>query len=132
MNQTSLAPYRHSCIAIAICILALFCVHPPAIFAAEKAASAPAKSEQAGRLIIVRAANLGSSVVGISIDGKQVAKLNFGGRYDAPIPAGSHTISSVPIPDREHGGVSDRKLTVEPGKTYTLTAKRDDVRIALR
>lgn len=132
MNQTSLLPYRRSFVAIAICSLVLFCAHPPATLAAEKAAPAAAKSQEAGRLVIVRSANLGSAVVGISIDGKQVTRLNFNGRYDAPISAGPHTLSSSPIPDSEHAGASELKVTVEPGKTYTFTAKRNDVRIVLK
>jgi len=132
MNQTSLLPYRHAFIAIAICCLALFCAHPRVSFAAEKAAPAAAKSQEAGHLVIVRAANLGVQVFGVSIDGKEVAKINFGGRYDAPLAAGAHTISTIPIPDSEHAGASERKLTVEPGKTYKFTAKREDVRIALK
>lgn len=132
MNQTSLLRYRRCFITIAICSLALFCAHPSATFAAEKAAPAPAKGQEAGRLVVIRAANLGVQVFGISIDGKQVYKSNFGGRYDAPLAAGPHTISTIPIPDSEHAGVSERKVTVEPGKTYTFTAKREDVRIVLK
>jgi len=132
MNQISLLPYRRFLIAIAICSLALFCAHPLAVFAAEKATTAPAKSQEAGRLVIVRAANLGVQVFGVSIDGKQVARINFGQSYDQPIAAGAHTISTIPIPDSEHAGAMERKLTVEAGKTYKFTAKRDDVRIALK
>lgn len=132
MNQTSLLPYRRSFVAIAICSLVLFCAHPPATLAAEKAAPAAAKSQEAGRIVIVRSANLGGAVVGISVDGKEVARLTFNGRYDAPIAAGPHTLTSTPIPDREHAGVSELKVTVEPGKTYKFTAKRSDVRIVLK
>ena len=131
MNHTSFLRSRRFFLVAAVCSLALFCLHSPGI-AAEKAAPAPAKSQADGHLVIVRAANLGSQVFGLSIDGKQVAKINFGGRYNAPIAAGPHTISTIPIPDSEHAGPSDRKLMVEPGKTYTFTAKRDDVRIALK
>ena len=132
MNQTSLPPYRRSFVAIAICSLVLFCAHPPATLAAEKAAPAAAKSQEAGRIVIKRSANLGGTVVGISVDGTQVAKLHYNGRYDAPISAGPHTLTSIPIPDSEHAGVSELKVTVEPGKTYTFTAKRNDVRIVLK
>ncbi len=65
----------------------LACLIPGAVLAASKTASA-AKQEQTqqpGRLIIARAANLGSVIVGLSIDGKEVMKINFGGKYDAPL-----------------------------------------------
>ncbi len=132
MNQTSLLPYRRSFVAIAICSLVLFCTHSPATLAAEKAAPAAAKTQEAGRIVIVRSANLGGTVVGVSIDGKDVTKLHYNGRYDAPISAGPHTLTSVPVPDSEHAGVSELKVTVEPGKTYKFTAKRSDVRIVLK
>ena len=133
MNKIPLLSYRCSLLALALCLVALACFHPPAVLAEPKpATAAAAKSQEMGRLVIVRAANLGVAVVGISIDGKEVTKLNFGGRYDAPLSAGPHTLASIPIPDMEHGGATERKITVDPGKTYTFTAKRDDVRIILK
>ena len=131
MNRT-FPPYRRFRVGAAICSFALFCAYPLITLAAEKATPEAAKSKEAGRLVIVRAANLGGAVVGISIDGKEVAKLNFNGRYDAPIAAGPHSLTAIPIPDREHAGPSERKVVVEPGKTLTFTAKREDVRVVLK
>ena len=67
MNQTSL-PYRRSFVAIAILQSRPFLRPPSGNFGGRKAAPAAAKSQEAGRLIIVRSANLGGAVVGVSID----------------------------------------------------------------
>ena len=93
---------------------------------------AAAKDQGTGELVIKRSANLGSTIVGLSIDGKQVAKINFNGTYEAPIPSGAHTLSTIPIPNREHAEASQVQINVQPGKTYSLTAYRDDVRIVLK
>ena len=100
--------------------------------AAKPSPATAAKTQAAGRLIVKRSANLGLTGVGISVDGKQVAKLNFNGSYDAPIAAGQHTITALPIPNHEHADPTNVRLTVQPGKTYTFTAYRNDVRIALK
>jgi hypothetical protein len=133
MNKISL-PIRHLIfLASAACLLALAFIHPPSLAAANKPAPAAATtSEGAGHLVIVRAANLGGVVVGFSIDGKQLSKLHFNEKYDAPIPAGAHTLSVVPVPNSEHATPNDLKLTVEAGKTYRYTIKRDDVRVILK
>lgn len=133
MNKISL-PLRHlTFVAAAACLFALAFIHPPALAAANKPAPAAAqKSEGSGHLTIVRAANLGGVIVGFSIDGKQVMKLNFNEKYDAPISAGPHTLSVIPIPNSEHATANDLKLTVEAGKTYHYTIKRDDVRVILK
>src|SRR5262245_51462284 len=116
MNKISL-PLRHlTFIATAVCLLALVLIHSPASAAADKPAPAAApKNEGSGHLVIVRAANLGTAIIGFSIDGKQVRKLNFNEKYDAPISAGPHTLSVVPVPNSEHATPNDLKLTVETG-----------------
>ncbi len=112
---------------------ALACLIPGGVSAAAKS-SPVAKQQQtqeAGRLVIVRSANLGSVVVGVSIDGKETTKINFGGRYEAPLAAGQHVIAVIPIPNREHAQPSQTRVTVQPGQTYKFTAKRSDVAIVL-
>jgi hypothetical protein len=133
MNRIAL-PLRHlTFLATAACLLALAFIHPPSTAAATKpAAAAEPKSEGSGHLVIVRSANLGAAVIGLSIDGKQVKKLNFNEKYEAPISAGPHTLSVVPVPNSEHATPNDLKLTVEAGKTYHYTVKRDDVRVILK
>ena len=86
----------------------------------------------AGRLIIVRAVNLSSTIVGLKIDGVQMAPIVYNRQYDAPIAAGSHVLTVYPVVSREGARPTERRLNVEPGKTYTLTAKRADIEIVLQ
>ncbi len=60
------------------------------------------------------------------------AQINFGGKYDAPLGAGEHLITVVPIPNREQAAPSQMRLKVEPGQIYKFTAKRLDVAIVLK
>jgi hypothetical protein len=94
--------------------------------------AAAQKNQEAGRLIIQRSAVLGTTVVGLSIDGVQTAKINYNGRYDAPLATGQHVLTVVPIPNREFAQPTQARVTVLPGKTYTFTAKRKDVAIVLQ
>lgn len=133
MNKTYLHLSRGIFVLAVVC-LGLACLIPGAASAAGK--SSPVAKQQgtqeAGRLLIVRAANLGSIVVGLSIDGKQTAKINFGGSYDAPLAAGEHVLTVIPIPNREQAVPSQTRVTVRPGQTYKFTAKQSDVAIILK
>lgn len=100
---------------------------------AGKASPAPAQQTQdTGKLVIVRSANLGQTVVEVSIDGEQKARLNFGGRYETPLPVGQHVVTTLPMPNREHAQPSQTRVNVQKGKTYTFTAVRSDVAIVLK
>ncbi len=120
-------------LAVACAALAFGAVVPALVSGAGKAAAAAApKSQDTGRLVIVRSPNLGSAVVGISIDGVEAGKINYNGHFDAPLPVGQHVVTVVPMHSREFAKPSETRLTVEKGKTYTFTAKQDDVRIILK
>ena len=98
-----------------------------AISSAHAGKPTPAAAAQGeGRLRITRSATLGAYAVGLSIDGKQVATINYNGRYDAPLSAGPHVLSVIPIPNRMAGKPRETKITVAPGRTYAFTAKRDN------
>lgn len=130
MNKTQHLKRNSLIIAVACAALAIV---PAIVSGAGKAAPAPAQTTQdTGRLVITRSANLGQAVVGVSIDGVQVAKVNFNGRYDAPVAVGQHVVTVLPIPNREFAKPSETRLTVEKGKTYSFTAKRSDVAIILK
>jgi hypothetical protein len=133
MNKTYLHRNR-SIFVLAVVCAALACLIPGDVSAAGKPSPAAMqqKSEEAGRLVIERSANMGSIVVGLSIDGKETAKINFGGRYDAPLAAGQHVLSVIPIPNREQAQPSQTRVTVQPGQTYKFTAKTSDVAIVLK
>jgi hypothetical protein len=119
---------------LAILCAAFACLVPGGASAADKSSPAPKQqqTQQAGRLIIARSASLGSIVVGVSIDGKQTAKINFGSSYDAPLAAGPHVITVVPVGSREHAQPGQTRLTVQPGQTYKFTARWSDVSIVLK
>jgi hypothetical protein len=133
MRKTYHLKHNSFVLAVACAALAWGTIVPAVVSGAGKTSPAPAqKTEDTGRLVIVRSANLGQAVVGVSIDGVQTAKINYNGRYDAPLAVGQHVVTVVPIPNREFGKPSQTRLTVEKGKTYAFTAKRDDVAIVLK
>ncbi len=134
MNQKCLNRHRAVLLPILACAaLALSAVIPGIVSGAEKSsAPAPQENQEAGRLIITRSSRLSQLVVGLSIDGKQVAKILYNNRYDAPLAAGLHTLTVVPIPNREQASPTSIQVNVQPGKTYTFTAALSDVRIVLK
>ena len=106
--------------ALAIASFAFACGN---ISAASKASLTPAKTTQApGRLIILRAPNIGPQIVGLEIDGVQTALISYNRRYDAPLAAGPHVLTVFPLIGRWTVDTKDRRLIVEAGKTYTFTA----------
>jgi hypothetical protein len=90
------------------------------------------KGVTSGRLIILRAVNLGPTIVGLKIDGVAMAPLAYNRRYDAPISAGSHVLTVYPVVSREGARPTEKRVNVEPGRTYTFTAKRVDIEIVLQ
>jgi hypothetical protein len=103
------------------------------ISAAAKASFAPAKTTQApGRLIILRAPNIGPQIVGLDIDGVQTALITYNRRYDASLAAGPHVLTVFPLIGRWTVDTKARRLMVEPGKTYTFTATWKHVGILLQ
>jgi hypothetical protein len=133
MNNTQLRLPHNLIPAVAGIVLACLAMTPGMSSAAGKASpAAEQKAQPAGRLVIVRAANLGSTIVDLKIDGVETAKINYNGRYDAPLAAGPHVLTVIPFASREIPKPNQTRLTVEPGKTYTFTAKRDDVSVVLK
>ncbi len=130
MYKTRLNSNRILCtLAVAGAALALVTFLPANASAAGKTKStvAPAQKVQGeGHLMIKRSANLGAYAVGLSVDGVQTATINYNGHYDAPLAAGKHVLSVIPIPNRMAGKARETQLTVEAGKTYSFTAKRDN------
>jgi hypothetical protein len=101
--------------------------------AAGKTSPNPARETRpAGRLVIMRSASLGPTVVGLRIDGVETAKITFNRRYDAPLAAGQHVLTVYPLVSREGARPTDTRVNVESGKTYTFTAARQDIQIVLQ
>lgn len=134
MNKLSTHPHRLGFSLIVTCLaIGLFVGHPVSIWAAGKAKPAPAQSAQApGRLVIVRSANLGPTIVVLKIDGKEAGKISYNRRYDAPLAAGPHTLTVYPVVSLEGAQPTERQINVEPGKTYNFTAARQDIQLVLK
>ena len=96
----------------------------PSSTASASTASMPASSNKnAGRLIIQRAANMGSGLVlNISIDGKQVAALPRGQTYSGSISPGQHVVSVLLVPNQLNLLPTQKRLSVQAGQTYNFTA----------
>lgn len=102
------------------------------ISAAGKPSAAPAKTTQApGRLIILRAPNIGPQIIGLEIDGVQTALISYNRRYDASLAPGPHILMVFPLIGRRTVSTKERRLFVEAGKTYTFTATWQHIGIFL-
>ena len=124
---------RNLWLAVAALAIAWFAFACGNISAADKASLSPAKTTQApGRLIILRAANIGPQIVGLEIDGVQTALISYNRRYDASLAAGPHVLRVFPVIGRWTVSTQDRRLIVESGKTYTFTAIWKHVGILLQ
>ena len=94
---------------------------------------AQASNPQTGRLIVQRSPTFGSKAyLQLWIDGKKVANIGPGQRYDESIPAGHHVLAVNYTPRTRHQPTSVQ-LTVRPGEKYAFTAIRgSDEGVTLR
>jgi len=101
--------------------------------ASASTASMPASSSKnAGRLIIQRAANMGTGLVlNVSIDGKQVAALPRGQTYSGSISPGQHVVSVLLVPNQLNLPPTQKRLSVQAGQTYNFTAMWQGNRVLL-
>ena len=101
--------------------------------ASASTASMPASSSKnAGRLIIQRAANMGTGLVlNVSIDGKQVAALPRGQTYSGSISPGQHVVSVLLVPNQLNLLPTQKRLSVQAGQTYNFTAMWQGNRVLL-
>jgi hypothetical protein len=132
MKNTYHHPNRSLFVLATVACLAIGWAGITPVDAGKPSLTAAPKTQETGRLVILRSANLGSAVVGLKIDGMQTALINFNGRYDAPLAAGKHALTVAPVPPREAAQPTQTQVTVEKGKTYTFTARRADVNIVLQ
>ena len=95
--------------------------------------NAASREPAAARLTIRRAANLGVGLfLTVSIDGVKVADLGYGQTYDAPVSSGQHVLSVILRPNQLFLRPTQTNLTVEPGRTYVLTAMWEGEQVVLR
>jgi hypothetical protein len=86
-----------------------------------------------GRLIVIRVANFGWNVAAnLKIDGRTVANIVQGRKYDHPIAAGRHVLTVSAVPNVIMSESSSITLNVRPGGTYIFTAMWDSYHVYLQ
>lgn len=102
-------------------------VPSPARLASPTEPSASAETAAAqhdGRLIVLRAPSFGWNLaLNLKIDGKTVANIVQGGRYDESLSAGRHTLTVSAVPNYQP---TSTVLNVQHGQTYVFTATRSN------
>jgi hypothetical protein len=97
-------------------------------FSLSKAAAQPS-----GRLIVIRAANFGWNLAAnLKIDGRTVANIVQGRRYNHIIPTGRHVLTVSAVPNTELRQPTSITVNVRPGGTYVFTALWDSNFVYLR
>jgi hypothetical protein len=92
-----------------------------------------AAAQASGRLIVIRAANFGWNIAaGLKIDGRTVANIVQGRRYDHRVPAGRHVLTISGVPNNDLRQPSSIGVNVRPGGTYIFTAVWDSDRVFLQ
>jgi len=85
-----------------------------------------ANAQSAGRLIVLRIANFGWNIaVNLKIDGRTVANVVQGRRYDHVLPAGRHVLTVSAVPNSYYSEPTSTVLNVRPGHTYVFTGSWD-------
>src|SRR6478672_9606166 len=80
---------------------------------------ANAAAKPGGRLIVIRAANFGWNVaVNLKIDGRTVANIVQGRRYDHRISAGRHVLTVSAVPNNDMRQPTSITVNVRPKGTY--------------
>jgi hypothetical protein len=83
-------------------------------------------AQHGGRLIVMRVPNFGWNIVlNLKIDGRTVANVVQGRRYDHSIPAGRHVLTASAVPNTYYSQPTQTVLNVRSGKTYVFTALWD-------
>jgi hypothetical protein len=83
-------------------------------------------AQSGGRLIVMRIPNFGWNIVlNLKIDGKTVANVVQGRRYDHSIPAGRHVLTASAVPNTYYSVPTSTVLNVRSGQTYVFTASWD-------
>jgi hypothetical protein len=92
-----------------------------------------AATQPNGRLVVIRAANFGWNLaVNLRIDGRTVANIVQGRRYNHAISAGRHVLTVSAAPNTELRQPTSITVNVRPGGTYIFTALWDSDFVYLR
>ncbi len=85
-----------------------------------------AATQPGGRLIILRSPIFGWNIVlNVKIDGRTVANVVQGRRYDHSVPAGRHVLTVSAVPNSYYSEPTSAVLNVRPGQTYVFTGSWD-------
>jgi hypothetical protein len=83
-------------------------------------------AQPGGRLIVLRSPNFGWNIVlNLKIDGRTVANVVQGRRYDHVVPAGRHELTVAAVPNSYYSYPTSTVLNVRPGQTYVFTGSWD-------
>ena len=79
---------------------------------------------EGGRLVIWRIPGLGNDlIVGVLIDGRRVANINYGGHFESILAPGRHVIGVEAFPQPYPREPWTTTIDVRPGQIYNFTAK---------
>jgi hypothetical protein len=79
-----------------------------------------------GRVIVQRVPNFGWNLAfHLEIDGRSVATIVQGQRYDGWVPAGRHVLTVYKVPYVGYAEPTSTTVNVQPGWTYVFTAMWD-------
>jgi hypothetical protein len=82
--------------------------------------------QSGGRLIVMRVPNFGWNIVlNLKIDGRTVANVVQGRRYDHFVPAGRHVLTVSAVPNAYYSEPTSTVLNVRSGHTSVFTASWD-------
>jgi hypothetical protein len=97
------------------------------------APQARASSHSGGRLIVQRSPTFGTDlIIRLSIDGKEVANIPRGQRFDGSVSAGHHVVTVLSMPNTEARRPTSMRVTIRPGHTNVFTAGWSADRLVLR
>jgi hypothetical protein len=83
-------------------------------------------AQPGGRLIVLRSPNFGWNIVlNLKIDGRTVANVVQGRRYDHFVPAGRHVLTVSAVPNAYYSEPTSAVVNVRPGHTYVFTGSWD-------
>jgi hypothetical protein len=116
---------RHSFVSKVLLIFAFLC----AISISTVAQGSPPP----GRLIVKRVPNFGWNLAfHLQIDGRSVANIVQGRRYDGWVSAGRHVLTVYKVPYVGYAEPTSRTVNIQPGRTYVFAAMWDSNLVFLR
>ena len=83
-------------------------------------------AQQGGRLVVLRSPNFGWNIgVNLKIDGRTVANVVQGRRYDHVLTGGRHVLTVSAAPNSYYSEPTSTVLNVHSGRTYVFTGAWD-------